>query len=159
MRSLTRVRSAMVESPNLRARYPPAERSALPSKESQVRPITLLAIFGVSLSLTQPAAYEIRFEDVTKSSRIEFQHVFGSIEKTRITDVNGSGAAFLDFDRDGDLDIYIVNGSRDGKAPGNALYRNESNGRFTDVTSSAGVAEGRWGLGVAAADYDNDGFP
>jgi len=103
-------------------------------------------------------SYEIRFEDITSSSRIQFKNVFGSVEKTRITDVNGSGAAFLDFDRDGLLDIYAVNGSRNGEEPGNVLYRNEGNGRFTDVTAKAGVADRRWGLGAAAADYDNDGF-
>jgi hypothetical protein len=118
----------------------------------------LFLLYCLSLSLHSAADYQILFEDITASSGIQFQHVSGSAEKTRITDVNGSGAAFLDFDRDGLLDIYIVNGTRDGQTSGNALYRNSGNGRFVDVTSKAGVAERRWGLGVAAADYDNDGF-
>jgi hypothetical protein len=100
------------------------------------------------------------FEDVTAKAGIRFSEVFGSSEKLRITDVNGSGAAVLDYDGDGFQDIYFVNGSRSvgARGPGNSLYRNNGNGTFTDVTNRAGVADFGWCLGVVAADYDNDGW-
>ncbi len=101
----------------------------------------------------------ILFEDITAKAGIRFQNVFGSADKSAITDVNGSGAAFLDYDRDGFVDIYLVNGARKANdTAGNALYRNMGNGTFVDVTDKAGVRELRWGLGVVAADYDNDGW-
>jgi enediyne biosynthesis protein E4 len=113
--------------------------------------VTCLAAFGFQES-------NIVFENVTAKAGIRFQNVFGSMEKTAITDVNGSGAAFLDYDKDGQIDLYLVNGARKGTdAPGNALYRNTGNGVFVDVSEEAGVKERRWGLGVAAADFDNDG--
>jgi hypothetical protein len=76
----------------------------------------------------------------------------------------GPGAAFLDYDGDGWMDVYLVNsGPCDFYRPraplGNALYRNDGNGRFTDVTEEAGVAGAFFGMGVAVGDYDNDGFP
>lgn len=101
------------------------------------------------------------FVNVTESSGVRFTSVFGSPEKTTITDVNGSGAAIIDFDRDDRADIYFVNGARTAseKGPGNVLYRNNGDGTFTNVTEKAGVADFRWGLGAASADYDNDGWP
>lgn len=76
----------------------------------------------------------------------------------------GSGGAFLDYDRDGWLDIYLVNSGpcdfyKPPKALKNALYRNNRDGTFTDVTGQAGVAGGTFGMGVAAGDFDNDGYP
>src|SRR5262249_23129799 len=80
-------------------------------------------------------------------------------------DCSGGGVAWLDFDRDGWLDAYLVNGWRlagdkvieKGK---NALYRNRGDGTFEDVTERSGTGgEGRWGSGVAVADFDNDGWP
>jgi enediyne biosynthesis protein E4 len=77
----------------------------------------------------------------------------------------GPGCAFLDYDNDGWMDIYLVNsGPSDfyhplGQSPRNALYRNNRDGTFTDVTSKAGVGGGNFGLGVAVGDYDADGFP
>jgi hypothetical protein len=77
----------------------------------------------------------------------------------------GSGVALLDYDNDGWLDIYLLNGSTypalQGKeAPPRAmLLRNNHDGTFTDVTERAGVANERWGFGVAVGDFDNDGWP
>jgi len=77
----------------------------------------------------------------------------------------GSGAAVLDYDNDGWLDIYLLNGStaaamKGQEAPPRAmLLHNNHDGTFTDVTGKAGVANERWGFGVAVADYDNDGWP
>src|SRR5436305_1059400 len=99
------------------------------------------------------------FEDATTKAHIQFQEVFGSPDKLSITDVNGSGIAVLDFDGDGFMDIYFVNGSPGPrKGPGNVLYKNNGDGTFTDVTQKAGVADFGWCLGVAAADYDKDGW-
>jgi len=75
----------------------------------------------------------------------------------------GSGAAFLDFDNDGRLDVLLVNSRPWPGHPGAksypALYRNNGNGTFTDVTRAAGLAVELYGLGVTVADYDNDGWP
>jgi hypothetical protein len=106
------------------------------------------------------------FEDVTKQSGLAtFHHHSGSSEKSAILDAPGSGVALLDYDNDGWLDIYLVNGSTVAAlkgtepAPRAALFHNNHDGTFTDVTAKAGVANERWGFGVAIADYDNDGWP
>ena len=125
--------------------------------------VVVMAATIVAASQGPPSAV---FEDVTNESGIRFTNTFGSQEKQYITDVNGSGAAFLDYDRDGFIDIYLVNGSTrehlassgSGHAPGNALYRNNGDQTFTDVTDTGGVGDRGWGVGVAAADYDNDGW-
>ncbi len=89
----------------------------------------------------------------------------GSAEKKTIVETIGSGVALLDYDNDGWLDIYLVNGSTreamDGKAqtPHAALFHNNHDGTFTDVSAKAGVGNDRWGFGVAVGDYDNDGWP
>ena len=90
---------------------------------------------------------------------------FRYAEKTSIIETPGSGAALLDYDNDGWLDIYLLNGSTlaafKGKepAPRAMLFHNNHDGTFTDVTGKAGVSNERWGFGVAVGDYDNDGWP
>ena len=108
----------------------------------------------------------IVFKDVSKEAGLtSWHHVMGTLQKNFIIEVNGSGAALLDYDKDGWLDIYLVNGSTyeamDGKAepPHAALFHNNHDGTFTDVAEQAGVTNGRWGTGVAVGDYDNDGWP
>ena len=89
----------------------------------------------------------------------------GNADKRLICDVNGSGVGLIDYDNDGWLDIYFVNGSNfdslDGKRepPHAALFHNNHDGTFTDVAIKAGVTNDRWGFGVAVADFDNDGWP
>lgn len=89
----------------------------------------------------------------------------GTLEKTYILETTGSGVALLDYDNDGWLDIYLVNGSTyeamkgTAEAPHAALFHNNHDGTFTDVTAKAGVTNDRWGYGVAIGDYDNDGWP
>jgi hypothetical protein len=107
----------------------------------------------------------IIFEDRTAGSGVEaFRHRSGSPEKTSILEVPSGGVALIDFDNDGWLDIYLVNGSTRAAlqgaepAPRAALFRNNHNLTFTDVTDRAGVANERWGFGVAAGDFDNDGW-
>ncbi|MCC6341258.1 MAG: CRTAC1 family protein [Bryobacterales bacterium] len=84
----------------------------------------------------------------------------GEKSKKYILEASGSGVAFVDFDNDGWVDIFLVNGSRIDGAPhsaSNHLYRNLGNGKFSDVTAAAGLDRGGWGGGVCAGDYDNDG--
>ncbi|HLL71026.1 MAG TPA: CRTAC1 family protein [Pyrinomonadaceae bacterium] len=106
------------------------------------------------------------FEDVTaKTALANFRHRAGSPSKEYILDTPASGLAIFDYDADGRPDIYLLNGSTFAalagkeKPPRAALYRNLGNWKFEDVTDKAGVANERWGFGVAVADYDNDGRP
>ena len=108
----------------------------------------------------------IIFQDIAaKAGLTQWHHVMGTPEKRYILESIGSGVALLDYDNDGWLDIYLVNGSTqaalDGKAlpPHAALFHNNHDGTFTDVTEKAGVGNDRWGFGVAVGDYDNDGWP
>jgi len=106
------------------------------------------------------------FTDITKAAGLDkFHHRSGSPEKTSIIETPGSGVALLDYDNDGWLDIYLLNGSTvpalkgQEPAPKAMLFHNNHDGTFTDVTAKAGVANERWGFGVAVGDYDNDGWP
>ena len=106
------------------------------------------------------------FEDVTRAAGLSgWRHKMGTPEKPFIIDTDGSGVALLDYDNDGWLDIYLVNGSTfdalDGKetAPHAALFHNNRDGTFTDVAVRAGVTNDRWGFGVTVGDFDNDGWP
>src|SRR5579863_87744 len=106
------------------------------------------------------------FEDIAKAAGLAgWKHTMGAADKGLICDVNGSGVGLIDYDNDGWLDIYLVNGSNfdalDGKRepPHAALFHNNHDGTFTDVAAKAGVTNDRWGFGVAIADYDNDGWP
>jgi hypothetical protein len=105
----------------------------------------------------------LRLSDVTSSAGIAFHHNSGAFGAKYLPETLGPGCAFLDYDRDGWLDILLVNGC---DWPGHtrtrstlALYRNNRNGTFTDVTARAGLAVEMYGMGVAIADYNNDGFP
>ncbi len=106
------------------------------------------------------------FQDVTRAAGLAaWQHHVGAKERTLISESLGSGVALFDYDRDGWLDIYLVNGSTveamSAKAAPlhSALFHNNHDGTFTDVTMAAGVGNERWGVGVIAADFDDDGWP
>ncbi len=108
----------------------------------------------------------IIFQDIAQKAGLTvWTHVMGTPEKRFIIETNGSGVGLIDYDNDGWLDIYLVNGSTydamSGKTapPHAALFRNNHDGTFTDVAAKAGVTNDRWGVGVAIADYDNDGWP
>ena len=108
----------------------------------------------------------IVFYDIAeKAGLTTWHHTMGALQKKFIIEENGSGVALLDYDNDGWLDIYLVNGSSyDGLAgkarpPRAALFHNNHDGTFTDVAEQAGVTNERWGFGVAIGDYDNDGWP
>lgn len=117
-----------------------------------------------TVGITDDKAPKI-FEDITaQTSLAKFRHVSGGAAKDYILEATASGVAVLDYDNDGKPDIYLLNGSTFGalqgkeKPPRAALYRNLGNWKFEDVTEKAGVANERWGMGVAVGDYDNDGF-
>ncbi|HEY1985962.1 MAG TPA: CRTAC1 family protein [Terracidiphilus sp.] len=143
---------------------PPASRSSQEAGsphplqlDAQHRPIT-----AGGFVKTGP----IVFEDATeKSGLAKWTHRMGTPSKTYIVETKGSGVALLDYDNDGWLDIYLVNGSTfnalDGKEtpPHAALFHNNHDGTFTDVAANAGVTNDRWGFGAVVADYDNDGWP
>ena len=105
------------------------------------------------------------FEEVPAStSGITWKHTAGHSPQKYLPETTGAGCAFLDYDNDGWMDIYLVNSGRcdfyDPNPPlRNALYRNNRDGTFTDVTEKAGVAGGGFGQGIAVGDYDGDGFP
>ena len=112
------------------------------------------------------AAPGVSFEDLTASSGLgAFEHVSGGPDKSYIIEATGSGVALFDYDGDGRLDAYLVNGSLLDRvraktaAPPAALFRNEGDNRFTNVTTEAGVANERWGQGTCVGDFDNDGDP
>ena len=99
-----------------------------------------------------------------EASGIRWMHTSGKSPEKYLPESSGPGCAFLDYDNDGWMDIYLVNsGKCDFYSPPkplrNALYRNNRDGTFTDVTEKAGVAAGGYGQGVAVGDYDNDGLP
>jgi hypothetical protein len=119
------------------------------------------SLAAASITASGQSTMPLRFSDVTKAAGITFRHTSGAFGKKYLPETLGSGAAFLDVDNDGWQDILFVN-SRNW--PGRtvspafpALYRNNKNGTFADVTRAAGLATEIYGLGVAAADYDNDG--
>jgi hypothetical protein len=123
----------------------------------------LSAPIAASLLGAAPSVPPFQFSDVTRKSRINFTHNNGSFGRKYLPETLGPGCAFLDYDADGWQDILIVNGV---DWPGHkkrrttlALYRNNRDGTFTDVTRAAGLDFEFYGLGVTAGDYDNDGFP
>jgi len=105
----------------------------------------------------------ISFADVTKAAGIDFHLTCGSPEKRYIMESMCGGVAVFDYDNDGWMDIYFVNGStlgdmRAGKCDPGKLYHNNHDGTFTDVTTKSGLTHCGWGFGVAVGDYDNDGW-
>ncbi len=108
-----------------------------------------------------PASIPVLFSDVTKPSGIAFVHNSGAFGKKYLPETMGAGLAFLDYDGDGRQDLFFVQSSdwperHRGKST-QALYRNREDGTFEDVTRKAGLAIEVYAIGVAAADYDNDG--
>jgi hypothetical protein len=155
---------AQEPTPPKQAQTPAAAQSGVvtagahaPVKDAKSRPITAGGFVDGA---------PVVFIDITKQAGLnKFHHRSGAPEKTTIIETPGSGVALLDYDNDGWLDIYLLNGSTipalKGKepAPRAMLLHNNHDGTFTDVTEKAGVANQRWGFGVAIGDYDNDGWP
>jgi hypothetical protein len=136
--------------------------------EGQKAAATSAAADQAATQTQAPAATEaprysgpLQFTDVTAQAGIRFKHNNGAYGKKYLPETLGSGCAFLDYDNDGWQDILLVNSmswpDRKGAKSYPALYHNNHNGTFTDVTKEAGLAIEMYGLGCAAADYDNDG--
>jgi len=106
----------------------------------------------------------VSFVNVAKESGLNVKTFFGGEHKNKyLLETTGCGIAFYDYDNDGWLDIFVVNGSRlegfpKGEEPISHLFKNNRDGTFTDVTAKAGVGRAGWGQGVCVGDYDNDGF-
>ena len=113
------------------------------------------------LPLLIACAQDAYFVDATYEARVAFRHVNGAYGEHHFIETMGPGVAFLDYDNDGYLDIYAVNGQYLSDTTAiratNVLYRNNGDGTFTDVTEEAGVGDTGYGMGVTAGDYDNDG--
>src|SRR5712664_1171751 len=153
------------------AQQKPAEKEPVPNQQSGMS--TGSAHAPVKDALSRPITAggfvdgaPVIFIDVTHTAGIDrFHHRSGGPEKRTILETPGSGVALLDYDNDGWLDIYLLNGSTfpalKGKEtpPRAMLLHNNHDGTFTDVTEKAGVANERWGFGVAVGDFDNDGWP
>ena len=131
--------------------------------------LVLSSALILSLLSARPGVQDgkIRFERINREAGITFRHVSGGSSKDYIVESKGGGVAVLDYDGDGWLDIYFVTGttwellgkehSPSARVPRNALYRNKGDGTFEDVTTKSGTGNSAWGMGAAAADYDNDG--
>ena len=111
-----------------------------------------------------PASLGVGFTDVGKQAGLNAQTIFGGVKKNKyLLETTGCGVAFYDYDNDGWLDIFLVNGWRlegfpKGQEPVCHLFKNNRDGTFTDVTLKAGLARSGWGQGVCIGDYDNDGY-
>jgi hypothetical protein len=118
-----------------------------------------------SLTRFTPASLRPLFEEVPPGkSGITWRHVNGRSPEYYLPETTGAGCAFLDYDNDGWMDIYLVNSGKcdffnPEPALRNALYHNNRDGTFTDVTEKAGVAGGGYGMGIAVGDFDGDGWP
>jgi hypothetical protein len=122
---------------------------------------TLAVAAGAAAGLVVSADAPIVFTDVTAAAGIRFKHNNGAFGKKYLPETIGAGAAWLDFDGDGWPDILLANSKswpgRPGPPSRPALYRNNHDGTFSDVTRGSGLDVDMYGLGAAAADYDNDG--
>jgi len=123
--------------------------------------ILLAAVFAASAPPADPPQH-IRFVDITRAAGIHFVHNSGAFGKKYLPETLGPGVAFIDYNNDGWQSLFFVNGTGWPGEPGRvttpALYRNNHDGTFTDVTKQAGLDIPMYGLGVAVGDYDNDGY-
>jgi hypothetical protein len=124
-----------------------------------VRSLAILPLSALAALAAAPPV-NVQFSDVTAAAGIKFRHNAGKTGKKYLPETLGSGCAFFDFNNDNWPDIFLVNGRNWAPGPRKsypALYRNNKNGTFTDVTAEAGLAVEMQGMGVAVGDFDNDG--
>jgi len=136
--------------------------------------VWLAAAGMMFLSFEAASVNEVRFTDITQVVKVDFKDENSATSNKYLVETMGGGVALLDYDNDGRLDIFFVNGAKiddpmpERKAPDksdrkfwNRLYHQNADGTFTDVTEKAGltgIPQNRYGMGVAVGDYDNDGF-
>src|SRR5438094_3295064 len=130
-----------------------------------MRELLVLGLFLSLVASAQTPAPKLlpQFKDVAKEAGLTVSHI-STPEKKYIVESMSGGAGLIDCDNDGKLDIITVNGStidrfRQGGDPMITLYHQDADFKFTDITKSAGLTRKGWGMGVAVADYDNDGLP
>jgi hypothetical protein len=117
-------------------------------------------------STTSSEGVRIHFRDLARVAGITFEHIDGRTDMHYVPEIMGGGAAWIDYDQDGYLDLFLVQGSKfppdpneKPQGPTSRLYRNQGDGTFVDVTEQAGIVIPGFGQGVAVGDYDNDGYP
>ncbi|MBM3784090.1 MAG: CRTAC1 family protein [Acidobacteria bacterium] len=133
------------------------------NRRTFIRSLSRTAAVFSTADLLQSAGLGVTFTNRAREAGLNARMVYGSENRNRfLLETTGSGAAFFDYDHDGWLDIFLVNGTRfeavAGPAPVSRLYKNNRDGTFTDVTSAAGIARTGWGAGCCAGDFDNDGL-
>ncbi|HMV85027.1 MAG TPA: CRTAC1 family protein [Blastocatellia bacterium] len=125
--------------------------------------LTLAAVVFIGQA-EAPAEFKVSFVNIAKSAGLTHKTIYGDEHKNKyLLETTGCGVAWFDYDNDGWLDLFFVNGTRftgivKGQEPTNHLYRNNRNGTFTDVTDKAGLRRTGWGQAVCVGDYDNDSF-
>src|SRR5215831_8335752 len=128
-----------------------------------IRALSIICgLLAVSPATSGEQASGVHFTDVTQQAGITFKHI-SSPEKRYIVESMSGGVALIDYDNDGYPDIFFVNSLtvdlvKSGGKTKSALYHNNGDGTFTDVTDKAGLGDVGWGMGVAVGDYNNDGF-
>jgi hypothetical protein len=126
--------------------------------------LVVLALAGAALWVALPIAAAVpalHFTDVTARSGVSLTLTSGRSPATQILEVKGGGLALIDYDNDGDLDLFVPNGATldaTGHGPGARLYENDGHMRFTDATAKSGIDFHGWGMGVAVGDVDGNGF-
>ena len=142
------------------------EGSIFPSGNLRVKyavSVCLAAVLFISADQKKP----VKFTDVTGKAGIDFRYTFGDLSYRNILESSGSGVTVFDYNSDGLMDLYMMNGTyiegvsdKEGRRFANTpdrLYKNNGNGTFTDVTVKAGVGDLNWSMAAGAIDYDNDG--
>jgi hypothetical protein len=129
-----------------------------------MRLLPLAPLAGLLCATVVKDTWPVRFTDAAAKAGLAAVNISGdTTNKKYILEMNGSGVAFIDYNRDGYVDLFVVNGTRLDRSAGTQgpvshLYRNNGNGTFTDVTVEAGLTHSGWGQGACVADFDNDGY-
>jgi len=137
----------------------------LSKRDQQQAPVAPVQVHAPAAPVQQPptAPPAVTFTDVTEAAGIDFVHTTGAYGERLMPEAMGSGLAFIDYDNDGDQDLFLVDSTywpgHEGDAkPHQRLYRNDGDWHFTDVSEEAGLALNFFGMGVAVGDFDNDGW-
>jgi hypothetical protein len=132
-----------------------------PNPKLSISPISAVSLLFLALSTSSFSQPSLFVEPTAATTGLLFTHVNGASGQYYMPEVMGAGAALFDYDTDGDLDVFLVQGralsGAAADAPTSRLFRNDGKLRFTDVTSAAGVGVRAYGMGSAVGDYDNDG--